>query len=137
LSHEDKVHRGSRYKVGRAAAVLLTGPEVDELWKLAEAEGYTKLANWIAAQLRKLIPEESRLKPKVVKHVERSWKDLTTEEKLVLSEKWSKVKPMPAALPKWSVANKLAWLDRNWPVDQPVPEPPKAEEERAEGMDLF
>lgn len=55
----------------------------------------------------------------------RSWAQLNSEERGRLAAAWQRAKPAPAEFKLWPVAQKLEWLNANWPLDQE----PKAESE--------
>ena len=54
----------------------------------------------------------------------RSWGDLTDEERVKLAPMYMKHTPLPAGFARWKDEAKLLWLDHEWPLgtDQPKEE---------------
>lgn len=119
--------------------------DFNTLDKIARAKGQTP-AVWVRdlvnAELKRIIANESRSSERGagrsasvspgtgirVPHsssspaLVRSWSNLETEERLRLGKEWAPVVPLPVGFKDMDGAAKVAWLDRNWPLNGKPPE---------------
>lgn len=114
-----EVHVKNRVMVrlGAGIAAPLRTVEVLRLEKMAHEDGYKQVSAWLAEIIRAAVlnPSPAVLNPQPSRA--RSWADVTDlAERQRLGAEWIKTVPMPAGFKEMSKEEKLAWLNRNWPL---------------------